>query len=579
MEEYYKKPLGDILVSRCVISEEQLLSALDQQRETHKRLGEILISLGFVTEEQITEARSLQFDVGYVNLQEQECEPEAVALVSESTARTYNLVPFRLVGNRLVVAMADPLDVEAVDLVQYETKCRVDPMLATEWRIAEVLTKLYGGSSSDDLQNIAQQAVSDSDMTVREEEHGEDIDEVKRQTTRAPVVRMVNVLLTQGVRRKSSDIHIEPRRDHVDVRYRIDGELHLVKSLPKTLHAAITSRIKVMSDLDIAERRLPQDGRVSVRVDNRLVDLRVSTSPIVYGERVVLRILDRASGIIPLEELGFASRELTLFRSMVTRPHGIILVTGPTGSGKTTTLYAALNILKSEHTNIMTVEDPVEYELDGINQTNVHSRIGLTFANQLRAILRQDPDIVLVGEIRDTETADVAFRAALTGHLVLSTLHCNDAPSAVTRLIDQDVEPFLVGSAINGVVAQRLVRVLCPDCKAAYEPDERTLSLFGLTPDSRVTLYNAVGCPNCDNSGYKGRMSINEIMVMSDELRRLTMVKAPASELRRVAVAEGMRTMAQDGLEKALAGLTTIEEVQRKVIVESDDLNLELKAA
>lgn len=579
MEEYYKKPLGDILVSRGVISEEQLLSALDQQRESHKRLGEILISLGFVTEEQITEARSLQFDVGYVNLQEQECEPEAVALVSESTARTYNLVPFRLVGNRLVVAMADPLDVEAVDLVQYETKCRVDPMLATEWRIAEVLTKLYGGSSSDDLQNIAQQAVSDSDMTVREEEHGEDIDEVKRQTTRAPVVRMVNVLLTQGVRRKSSDIHIEPRRDHVDVRYRIDGELHLVKSLPKTLHAAITSRIKVMSDLDIAERRLPQDGRVSVRVDNRLVDLRVSTSPIVYGERVVLRILDRASGIIPLEELGFASRELTLFRIMVTRPHGIILVTGPTGSGKTTTLYAALNILKSEHTNIMTVEDPVEYELDGINQTNVHSRIGLTFANQLRAILRQDPDIVLVGEIRDTETADVAFRAALTGHLVLSTLHCNDAPSAVTRLIDQDVEPFLVGSAINGVVAQRLVRVLCPDCKAAYEPDERTLSLFGLTPDSRVTLYNAVGCPNCDNSGYKGRMSINEIMVMSDELRRLTMVKAPASELRRIAVAEGMRTMAQDGLEKALAGLTTIEEVQRKVIVESDDLNLELKAA
>lgn len=579
MEEYYKKPLGDILVSRGVISEEQLLSALDQQRESHKRLGEILISLGFVTEEQITEARSLQFDVGYVNLQEQECEPEAVALVSESTARTYNLVPFRLVGNRLVVAMADPLDVEAVDLVQYETKCRVDPMLATEWRIAEVLTKLYGGSSSDDLQNIAQQAVSDSDMTVREEEHGEDIDEVKRQTTRAPVVRMVNVLLTQGVRRKSSDIHIEPRRDHVDVRYRIDGELHLVKSLPKTLHAAITSRIKVMSDLDIAERRLPQDGRVSVRVDNRLVDLRVSTSPIVYGERVVLRILDRASGIIPLEELGFASRELTLFRIMVTRPHGIILVTGPTGSGKTTTLYAALNILKSEHTNIMTVEDPVEYELDGINQTNVHSRIGLTFANQLRAILRQDPDIVLVGEIRDTETADVAFRAALTGHLVLSTLHCNDAPSAVTRLIDQDVEPFLVGSAINGVVAQRLVRVLCPDCKAAYEPDERTLSLFGLTPDSRVTLYNAVGCPNCDNSGYKGRMSINEIMVMSDELRRLTMVKAPASELRRIAVAEGMRTMAQDGLEKALAGLTTIEEVQRKVIVESDDLNLELKVA
>ncbi len=579
MEEFYKKPLGDILVTRGTITEQQLDEALSKQTETRKRLGETLVALGFLNEEQITEARALQLDVGYVNLQEDECEPEAVALVSESTARTYTLVPVRMTGNRLVVAMANPLDVEAIDLVQLETKCRVEPALATEWRIAEVLTKQYGGSSSDDLQCMAQQAASSAEFTAGDEDGHEDIDEVKRQSDRAPIVRMVNVLLTQGVRRKASDIHIEPRRDHIDVRFRIDGELHLVKSLPKALHAAITSRVKIMSELDISERRLPQDGRITVRLDNKMVDLRVSTTPILYGERVVLRILDRASGMIPLDQLGFSPHELSIFTRLVMRPHGIILVTGPTGSGKTTTLYAVLNVIKAENTNIMTVEDPVEYELDGINQTNVHGRIGLTFANQLRAILRQDPDTVLVGEIRDTETADVAFRAALTGHLVLSTLHCNDAPSAITRLIDQDVEPFLVSSAINGIVAQRLVRVLCPDCKEPYEADTQTRALLGLNPDTRVTLYNAVGCQNCGNSGYKGRMCIHEVMVMNEQIRKLSLQKASASEIRQAAIAAGMRGMAQDGTEKVLAGLTTVEEVQRRVMVESDDISMALKAA
>ncbi len=579
MEEFYKKPLGDILVSRGIITEEKLHEALDEQNQTHKRLGEILIAWGLATEEQITEVRALQLDVGYVNLQDAECAPEAVILVSEQTARTYNLIPISMTEDRLTVAMANPLDVEAMDLVQLEAKCRVEPALATEWRITDAVNKQYGGSGSDDLQSAAQQAAGMELATGEEYEHGEDINEVKRQSHRAPVVRMVNVLLTQGVRQKASDIHIEPRRNSIDVRFRIDGELHLVKSLPRSLHAAITSRVKIMSELDISERRLPQDGRITVRLDKKLVDLRVSTSPTLYGERVVLRILDRASGIIPLEELGFAPHELSVFTKLVTRPHGIILVTGPTGSGKTTTLYAALNILRSENTNIMTVEDPVEYEMEGINQTNVHTRIGLTFANQLRAILRQDPDIVLVGEIRDTETADVAFRAALTGHLVLSTLHCNDAPSAVTRLIDQDVEPFLVGSAINGVVAQRLVRVLCPDCRAAYQPDDKTKSLLGLASDDDVTLYHAVGCTNCSGSGYKGRVSINEVLVMTDQLRKLTMTKASAPEMRQLAIAQGMRTMAQDGTAKVLAGITTIDEVQRKVMVESEELSMTLKAA
>jgi len=578
MEEYYKKPLGDILLDRGMITDEQLHAALDEQKQSRKRLGEVLVSLGFITEEQVTEARALQFDVGYVNLQEQECEPEAIASVSDATARTYNLVPFKTTGNRLTVAMANPLDVEAIDLVQFEAKCRVEPMLATEWRIVEVLNKQYGGGSSEDLQDMAQEAASTPASLVDSDEH-EDIDEVRRKTSSAPIVRMVNMLLTQAVRRKASDIHIEPRRDTVDVRYRIDGELHIVRSFPKALHAAIASRIKIMSELDISERRLPQDGRITVKLDKRMVDLRVSTSPIIYGERVVLRILDRASGMIPLDQLGFAEVELDALTRLVSQPHGIILVTGPTGSGKTTTLYAVLNVIKSESTNIMTVEDPVEYELEGINQTNVHHKIGLTFANQLRAILRQDPDVVLVGEIRDTETADVAFRAALTGHLVLSTLHCNDAPSAITRLVDQDVEPFLVGSAINGVVAQRLVRVLCPDCKEAYSADEKTVALLGLDPGSVVTLYRPGTCANCDGTGYKGRICINELMVMDDELRRLTMLKSPASELRKAAIASGMRPMAQDGTEKVLAGITTIEEVQRKVFVETEDTILNVRAA
>lgn len=578
MEEYYKKPLGDILLDRGMITDEQLHAALDEQKQSRKRLGEVLVSLGFITEEQVTEARALQFDVGYVNLQEQECEPEAIASVSDATARTYNLVPFKMTGNRLTVAMANPLDVEAIDLVQFEAKCRVEPMLATEWRIVEVLNKQYGGGSSEDLQDMAQEAASTPASLVDSDEH-EDIDEVRRKTSSAPIVRMVNMLLTQAVRRKASDIHIEPRRDTVDVRYRIDGELHIVRSFPKALHAAIASRIKIMSELDISERRLPQDGRITVKLDKRMVDLRVSTSPIIYGERVVLRILDRASGMIPLDQLGFAEVELDALTRLVSQPHGIILVTGPTGSGKTTTLYAVLNVIKSESTNIMTVEDPVEYELEGINQTNVHHKIGLTFANQLRAILRQDPDVVLVGEIRDTETADVAFRAALTGHLVLSTLHCNDAPSAITRLVDQDVEPFLVGSAINGVVAQRLVRVLCPDCKEAYSADEKTVALLGLDPGSVVTLYRPGTCANCDGTGYKGRICINELMVMDDELRRLTMLKSPASELRKAAIASGMRPMAQDGTEKVLAGITTIEEVQRKVFVETEDTILNVRAA
>ncbi len=569
MEELYKRPLGDILVRRKIITPEQLEIALEEQQRTHKKLGEVLIALEFVTEEQITEARAHQLDVGYVNLQDFQFDPEVLSLISESICRTYQLIPLKKSHNKLTVAMANPLDVEAIDLVQFETKLRVEPVLATEWRVREAIDRNYGQYEADEIKNFVQQAATDLDVASDNDDQ-EDIDEVRRQSHQAPIIRMVNMLLTQAVRKKASDIHIEPRRSTVDIRYRIDGELHLAKSLPKSLHPPISSRIKIMSELDISERRLPQDGRITFRLDGRNIDIRVSTSPTLYGERIVLRILDRSEGLIPLEKLGFSPRDLEVFKSLISQPYGIILVTGPTGSGKTTTLYAALNELKSEHTNIMTVEDPIEYELEGINQTNVHHRIGLTFANQLRAILRQDPDIVFVGEIRDAETADVAFRAALTGHLVFSTLHANDAPSSITRLIDMDVEPFLVSSAIIGVLAQRLVRVLCPDCKEPYEPDSQIKEMLGLKPDEKVTIYRAVGCRNCDSTGYKGRTSIRETMVMTDEIRRLTISKASATEIRRAALASGMITMRQDGVNKVLSGITTIEEVQRKIFVETD---------
>lgn len=573
MELYNKKPLGEILVSMNAITREQLEEALAEQRRSHVRLGEALLALNFVNEEQITQARAIQLDVPFVNLQEEQPDPAAVATISESVARAYKLIPVKQNGDKLTVAMANPLDVEAIDLVQFETKCRVEPALATEWRIVECIDKQCG-NYSEHIQSFVQEATCSAEatnvQTIEADEENEDVNEVRKQSHRAPIVNLVNLLLTQAVRRKVSDIHIEPRKTGVDIRFRIDGELHLVKTLPRSLHAAVCSRLKIMSDLDIAERRLPQDGRITIRVDGRNIDLRVSTNPTLYGERIVLRVLDRTLGLIPLQELGFSTIALRVFEKLVAQPYGIILVTGPTGSGKTTTLYAALNSLKSERLNIMTVEDPVEYELEGINQTNVHEKIGLTFANQLRTILRQDPDIVLVGEIRDGETADIAFRAALTGHLVLSTLHCNDAPSAVTRLLDMGVEPFLVSSAVIGVVAQRLVRMLCNSCKEPYEPDDRTKIMLGLNPDEKITLYRGVGCAECDNTGFKGRTTIAEIMPMTDKISRLALSKAPAKDIRDLAVQGGMITMRQDASNKVIAGITTVDEVRRKVFMEAD---------
>lgn len=583
MRDLYKRQLGEILIAHGEITREQLNQALEDQKARGERLGKVMVDLNMVAEEKVTEARSIQLDVSYVNLQEHKFDPEIISLVSESLARRYKLIPAKKTSDKLILVMANPLDVEATELVQLETKLRVEPALATEWRIIEAIERHYGSFDSEGLQDTMEQATTDNDVAVAPDEGDidlNDVNEMKRQVHRAPIVRMVNLLLTQAVRKKASDIHIEPRRSVVDVRMRLDGDLHIVRRIPKTLHQAISSRIKIMAELDIAERRLPQDGRITVKIDGRSIDVRVSTSPTIYGERVVMRVLDSTGSLIPLEKLGFSNKELTMFRSLISRPQGILLVTGPTGSGKTTTLYAALNALKSERTNIMTVEDPVEFILDGTNQTNVHHKIGLTFANQLRAILRQDPDIVLVGEIRDAETADVAFRAALTGHLVLSTLHCNDAPSAITRLLDMEIEPFLVSSAINGVVAQRLVRVLCNDCKEAYKPTEDIKMLLDFDPKADITLYRAVGCGNCDGTGYKGRTAIREVMMMNTRIRQLTMERAPSDMIREAALFAGMTAMRQDGAIKVLEGITTVEEVQRRVYLEPEAVSeIQLKAA
>lgn len=572
VHDLYKRQLGQILIARDWITQGDLDNALSNQKSGTDRLGKVLVDMGLISEETVTEARSIQLDVSYINLEECKFDPAAVGLITGDLAWRYKLIPVREEDDKLIVAMANPLDVEASEIVERATKSRVDPALATEWRIIESIEKFYGPYVSQDLHESVQQATSNIEVSQTEatEEEAADIDEVKRQVQRAPIVRMVNLLLTQAVRKKASDIHIEPRMSGVDIRFRMDGELKVIRRIPKALHPAVSSRIKIMAELDIAERRLPQDGRISVKIDGKSIDVRVSTSPTIHGERVVLRILDSASGLIPLEELGFAQNDLRIFNSLISNNQGIVLVTGPTGSGKTTTLYAALNTLKAENVNIMTVEDPVEFMLDGTNQTNVHHKIGLTFANQLRAILRQDPDIVLVGEIRDQETADVAFRAALTGHLVLSTLHCNDAPSAITRLLEMELEPFLVGSAINGVLAQRLVRVLCDDCKEAYEADDLQKSILGLSQRESVTLYRPTGCSSCDRAGFRGRTAIREIMVMTSEIRNLALAKASADQIQVAAVRQGMTTMKQDGIRQVLAGITTLEEVQRKVFLEPE---------
>jgi type IV pilus assembly protein PilB len=553
--------LGEILVERRLISPENLERALLQRSKTHQMLGRVLIDLGMIKEPDLVAALAEQIGLEFIDLGEHTVDPMAAVRIPEQIARRYRALPIGYEDDKLIVAMADPANLFALDDIRTITGMEVRPVVATAADIEAAIRKF---SRLDDAveamaSEAADQATADSLASL---------ENAAAAVEDGPIVKMVNMLITQAMGDRASDIHIEPTEREVRIRYRVDGVLHEVMRSPKNIQAGLISRLKVMADINIAERRLPQDGRIGLTVGGKSIDLRVATLPTVYGEKVVMRILDRTSVLLKLEDLGFLEDSFKAFEKAYTRPYGAVLVTGPTGSGKSTTLYATLNIVNKADKNIITVEDPVEYRLPGINQVQTNNRAGLTFASALRSILRSDPDIILVGEIRDRETAVIAIEAALTGHLVLSTLHTNDAPSALPRLVEMGVEPYLVASAIDCVVAQRLARKLCTRCKEAYNPDPKDLQLVGfpewMWPEIHE-LYRPVGCSNCARTGYRGRVGMYEVMPTSEEIERMTVERTSSDDIRRVAIRDGMITLRQDGLEKVRLGITSIEEVLRVV--------------
>lgn len=550
MPELIKK-LGELFIEQGLITQTQLNDALQEQKLTGEKLGEILIKKGLVSPEELERCLTKQRGIAQFDLSNYIIEAGIVKLIPEEFAQKYKLVPVFLVENTLTVAMSDPSNVFIIDELQRITKLIIEPVLAPELEIKKALDQYYGGSST--LQEIV--SGIDKSKLAEGEKLGEE----------APIIKIVNYLIIQAVQLKASDIHIEPEEKYLTVRYRIDGLLHRQSPLPKDLAGAVISRFKIMAGLDISEKRLPQDGRILMKIGSKDIDFRVSTCPTLHGENVVLRILDKTGLLLGLESLGFPPRELTLFQELIQSPYGIILVTGPTGSGKTTTLYSALQILNREDVNIMTVEDPVEYQFPGIRQVHVNVRAGLTFATALRSFLRQDPNIIMVGEIRDRETAEIAVQAALTGHLVLSTLHTNDSASAFTRLIDMEVEPFLVSSSILGTLAQRLIRKICEKCKENYLPDDETLRNLGLEDKigKNIQFNRGRGCKLCNSSGYKGRIGIYELLKVSPAIQELVLKRVSADDIRAAAVKEGLSTLRTGALEKLLSGLTTPEEVAR----------------
>ncbi|HXF82302.1 MAG TPA: ATPase, T2SS/T4P/T4SS family [bacterium] len=556
-----RRRIGDILVEGGVITPEQLQEALARQRRTRERLGRVLVELGAATEVQIAQALAHQLDLRFVSLAGQRLDPAAVRLVPEGLARKRRIVPVALEGESLIIAIADPLDVFAVDDVAIATRRPVKPVIALESDIAAAIERAYGVGAQ------AAAVLGDVDSLAEGggPEEGDD----------APVVRLVNLLLEQALRDRASDVHIEPEGDGVRVRYRIDGVLQTAMQLPQAVHAALVSRIKVLARLNIAERRAPQDGAFEISVDGRDIDVRVATIPTVLGERVSLRLLDKSRGLRTLAELGLEEGARRRLEGLLQQPYGIVLASGPTGSGKTTTLVSALALLNAVDRNIITIEDPVEYQLPGVSHIQVNPRAGLTFASGLRSIVRHDPDVIMVGEIRDVETAEIAIQAALTGHLVLSTIHTNDSASAMSRLADMGIETFLIASAVIGVVSQRLVRTLCPHCRRPVEaPPEIIIWLQSAVEDSLADrhFHQAVGCPQCRHTGYQGRVGIFEVLVVTEAIRNLVLSRASAADIAEAARSEGMISMRADGLLKAMRGLTTVEEVLRVTRVEEPTL-------
>lgn len=618
-EERRQKRLGELLVERGIITQEQLNDALDEQKFTKRFLGETLVARKLVTEEEIAKVLSEQLGLVYVDIKEVTIEAKAIELIPEEIAVKYTAMPLFIVNDMLTVAMANPLDVTAIDEMQASSNLRIRPVFGCLSAIRSVIDKYYirkeappptqaenfpqakmrpevdepmieaqakpPGMQGEEAVNssavrpIEQAAGGEAvpfagEMKFSKEEDAslDQVTSLKEAASSSPVVDTVNNLIGKAVEMSVSDIHLEPQRNNLSCRYRIDGVLHAESNIPYESQAAIISRIKIMANLDIAEKRLPQDGRIKMSVAGKDIDLRISTFPTLYGENVVIRILDRSGGILRLKQLGFSDDVLEKFNELIKRPYGIILVTGPTGSGKTTTLYAALNEIDSVEKNIITVEDPIEYELENVRQSQVNVKAGLTFARGLRAIVRQDPDIIMVGEIRDKETADISIHAALTGHLVFSTLHTNDAPSAANRLIDMGMEPFLISSSVIGIMAQRLVRILCPSCKEEYSPPRDILERLGIhekdieaseQKGKKAVFYNPKGCRKCKQRGYIGRMAIYELLLPNDKIKEMISEKTSASVLREEAVKAGMKTLRTAGIEKVLSGLTSISEILR----------------
>ncbi len=551
--------LGDILREMGLATDAQIENALLQQKKTRKRLGQILVEDGVFTQLDLSKALAQKFGVSFLDLSSSAIDPVASGLIPERICRKYEAIPVKFLDNdTLLVAIADPMNVFAVDDLKIMTGYEIQPAIASEEDIFAAIARL----------NRVEDSITESPGDgLAEPEENLDIREA---TNEAPIVKLVNSVIAQSVDDGASDIHFEPQAKELVVRFRIDGVLHEIMSIPRRMQSGVLSRLKIMAELDIAERRVPQDGRIGLVVGAKPIDMRVATLPTVYGEKVVMRLLDKTNVMLDLEDLGFADKALRRFHKSFSKPYGAILVTGPTGSGKSTTLYAALNILNSPEKNVITVEDPVEYRLTGINQVQVNIRAGMTFAAALRSILRCDPDIVMVGEIRDRETALIAVESALTGHLVLSTLHTNDAPGALSRLTEMGIEPFLTASAVDCVLAQRLARRLCKECKEPYTATREALRKNDFPPElvesDDVTLYHAKGCPRCNGTGYKGRLGLYEVMIVSEAIRRLTVERKSADEISRVAAAEGMRTLREDGIDKVVAGVTSIEEIARVII-------------
>ncbi|PJC48431.1 MAG: type II secretion system protein GspE [Candidatus Omnitrophica bacterium CG_4_9_14_0_2_um_filter_42_8] len=566
-----REKLGQILLKEGLVTEEQMEKAINIQQKEGTRLGETLINLGIVTEKDIVIAMAKQLSIPYASYAKGLLKPaenqDLAKLVPEDYARRNMLLPISKHMSSMTVAFMDPLDLITIDNLKRMTNCDINPIIATKTDLQRAIDEFYG------KEDLLKDAISDSyelEEFKIEKNAEEDLslDDLIASAEEAPVVKLVDLILMQAIKDRASDIHIEPFKNKINIRYRIDGVLYEIPPPARHLLPAIVSRIKILSNLDIAERRLPQDGVFFVKVDNKGIDIRVSTIPAIFGEKVVLRILDKSATPLNLGDLGFDPEELEKFRRAINSPHGLILITGPTGSGKTTTLYAALNEIKSPRKNISTVEDPVEYKLEGINQVQIKTNIGFTFAGALRAFLRQDPDIIMVGEVRDMETAQICIRASLTGHLVLSTLHTNDAPSAISRLIDIGLEPYLISSSLIMVGAQRLVRRLCPECKEAYETTPALAKDLGIKQE---LLYKPKGCDYCSHTGYRGRVAIYEIVLMNDKLRELIARGASLGEIKDKIKELGLKTLLKSGLKKAEEGITSVEEVLSITLVAGEE--------